>query len=442
LSKSPIIQHPKLKIQNSKFKIHLTYSFIFLALWFISVPSTAIAQDVTFVPSIDIRGEYDNNVLFSRVYKTKDFLTTVKPAFTWDYATELLDLKSNAAVDIFRYMDETDLDTENQNYGLDGKYQIAERLSLSGNCSYVKDTTLESELAQTGLLSPRQERKRYGGGGGFTYQISEISDVVVDYSHSKTDYEFESSMDNDFDSIALSFNHRLGNQLDMLTFRPYYSWYDGTRINNYILSVLSKQNLFNNNPVLSQVKVNNYGFSFGWFHPFSETFSITAFGGVRYTKNKYIYCERLFETFDDIFNLRFNKLDLTDSNWGGTADISLKKTGETYTTSLGYNRDLSYTSTGEPIDTDNIHFGVDKRLTERLGANLSGSLYFTKSQGTNNATNERYFSISPSLYYNLTEYHSLSLGYNYEQSLNKILVTDQKADRNRVWLALQFKFPL
>ena len=403
-----------MKIKNSTLKI-----IFFLAFLFVAVPVIATAQDIKFVPSIGLRGEYDDNVLFTRGYEKGDFITRVKPAFTLDYATELLKVTSNVAVDIFRYMDETDLDTENQDYKLDGKYQIAERWSLSGNCFYVKDTTLESELATTGLLSPRQERKRYGGGGGLTYQISEVSDAVVDYSHSKTVYEYENYTDYNADSIALSYNRRMGNQLDMLTFQPYYSWYDSTAS-----------------------KVDNYGLSIGWLHPFSETFSITAFAGARYTKTQYMYRVRLIETIDDYFTPRYTKVDEKDGSWGGTADIALKKTGETSSISIGYNRDLSYSSYGEPIDTDRIYFTGDKRLTQRLRASLAGSLYFNKSQGKYEDTDERYYSIAPSIGYNITVYHSLILGYNYEQSLDKTLVTDRRADRNRVWLALQFKFPL
>jgi outer membrane protein assembly factor BamA len=403
---------------NSTFNIQHS-TLLFLALLFVAVPVTAMAQDVTFIPSIDLRGEYDDNVLYTRTYETGDFITRVKPALKMDYATELLKVTSNVAVDIFRYMDETDLDTENQDYGLDGRYQITERWSLSGNCSYVKDTTLESELETTGLADIRQERKRYGGGGGLTYQISEVADAGVDYSHSKTVYEYELSTDYDLDSIALFYNRRLGNQLDMLTFQPYYSWYDSTAS-----------------------KVDNYGLSIGWLHPFSETFSITAFGGARYTKTKYMYQILSFEIIEGIIYPEYVKVDEKDGSWGATADIAMKKTGETYTTSIGYNRDLSYTSYGEPIDSDRIYFRGDKRLTERLRASLAGSLYFNKSQGESENRDERYYSISPSLGYNLTEYHSLRLGYDYQQSLNKILVTDRRADRNRVWLALQFKFPL
>lgn len=403
--------HSKFNIQNS--------TLLFLALLFFSIPARATAYDVKFIPSIDIRGEYDDNVLFSRAYETEDFLTRVKPAFTLDYVTELLDLKSKAAVDIFRYVDEDQLDTEYQDYGLEAKYQIAERLSLSANGSYVKDTTLESELATTGHLSPRQERKRYGGGGGFTYQLSELSDAGIDYSHSKTVYEYEGYTDYSSDSISLSYNRRLENQLDMLTLQPYYAWYDSTAS-----------------------KVDNYGLSLGWFHPFSETFSITAFAGARYTQTKYMYRIRIFETIEDYFDPRYAKVDEKDNSWGGTADISMKKTGETFSISLGYSRDLTYSSYGEPIDTDNIRFGAEKRLTERLRAYLSGGLYFTKSQGKYEDTDERYYSIAPSIGYFLTEYHSLRLGYNYEQSLDKIRLTDKRADRNRVWLTLQFTFPL
>ena len=61
---------------------------------------------------------------------------------------------------------------------------------------------------------------------GFSYMISEISDIRVNYSHNKTKYDWEGNVDYDVDSISLSFNSRFNNELDIFTIQPSYYRYD------------------------------------------------------------------------------------------------------------------------------------------------------------------------------------------------------------------------
>ena len=363
-----------------------------------------------------MRGEFDDNVYYTRAIEISDYLTRIRPAFTLDWETELLDIRSSFDVDIQRYADEDDLDTEDQHYNLDGSYQITERVSVNGNASYAEDTTLESELAETGLIgNTRQDRQRLIGGMGFSYNLSEISNITIDYSHNKTDYDWEGNVDYDMDSISLSFNSRFNNQLDVFTVQPYFYRYD------------SKAS-----------KVDNYGLSFGLQHPFSETLVLTAFAGVRYTKIKYSLVNPIY-----IFGFLtgFTQVDEQDSSWAGVADINLEKTGEVSSATVGYNHDLSYSSYGEPIERYRITCNADRKITERMTVRFTGNVTFTESEGEFNDRDSRYYGASPSLHYRITEQYSLMLGYRYSQSYEKNRATEPRADRNRVWLELRFRFP-
>ncbi len=369
---------------------------------FLAVPITVTAQDITLRPTINIRGEYDDNVYYTRAFETEEYLTRIKPAFTLDYVTELFDLQSSFDMDILRYADEENLDTEDQHYKIDVKYQVMERISVSGNGSYTKDTTLEAEIEELGLTdNSRQDRDRYTGGMGLTYKITELSDISVNYSHNKTKYDGPGNVDNDMDSISLSFNSRFNNQLNVLTVQPYYYRYD------------------------SEVsKIDNYGLSFGWQHPFDETLTLTAFAGARYTKTEYSLTVRR-----------------EDSSSSGVADIKLKKTGELYSAEVGYNQDLSYSSYGEPIEKSKIFLNADKSITERLKVKFAGSVSFTESDGKYNNRDTRYYSLRPSMSYKITKNHSLVLEYLYSQSYDKLRTSYPRADRNRVWLGIIFRFP-
>ena len=381
-------------------KVFLTFFSVCLISFFHCVTGVARAQDITLMPTLDIGGEYNDNATFTRTNKIDDFITTISPALTFDYATELLNLESTIAVDFLRYADERDLNTENQKYAFNGDYRITERWRVLGNFSYIEDTTLESELEETGFVNVRQDRKRYNAGGGMSYQVSELSDIGVNYAYMKTDYDFKGNVDYDSDAITLSYDRQLGNQLDVFTAQPYWLRLD-SRIN----------------------KADSYGLSFGWSHRFSETLSLKAFLGGRYTK---------IEPKDG---------RQSDETWGVVTDINLRKTGETTSASISYSRNIYNSAEGEPIEVNRFYCDVRRMVIGRLGVRFSGNLYFTKAEGKFSAEDRTYFELIPSLYYKLTESHSLQLAYSYSQEYDKTLTKDREAERNRVWISLNFRFP-
>jgi len=380
--------------------MHSKYYTVFIILVFFVTPfSAALAADVTLTPSLNLRGEYNDNIDFSRTNKQDDYIGTVSPGLTFGYATDRLDIGARAVVDVVRYMDQTNQDNERQNYGLDASYRISERLSIRANGSYVKDTTLDTELLETGLVERRSDRKHYGGGGGLSFQISEVTDIGIDYNYTKTDYDLIGYTDSDGHSVSLPFHYSFNNRLDVLTLRPYYRNTD------------SDEN-----------KVDSYGFSLGIAHTFTETFTGNVSAGTRYT-----------ETEDNTGK--------TDNDWGWAADASLTKSWQTASASLGYSRDLDYTAEGELVEVNRFSLSTSKMLTNKFSIRLAGSLYFTKSTGISRNRDTRYYTVAPSLNYMITENHSLALGYSYSNEHDKMLTNDQDRDRNMVWLTLNFNFP-
>lgn len=420
-------------IINSAAKIMRVRSWGISWLIILGWPAALPAADITFTPGLDIRAEYDDDVYYSRqrgVPDVEDGLIRITPAFTLDYETERLDLKTRAAMDILRYNDETNLDTEYHNYMLNGAYKLTERFDLLADASYIKDTTLESELWEKGLLTDiRQDRERTTGGGGVRYLVSELSNIEFHYTYSETEYESSQDADYRMHYISLSFNRLLRNQLDMLTIQPYYQTYDSDTAEysfpGYSYSYSSKS--------------DNYGLSIGWKHVVSETFSFTAFLGARYTetesKNKYSY-----------FYL-YGMSDTDDSSINGVADISLTKIGETYTANLGYNRDLSYSAEGEPINTDRVSLRFSRRMSERLRLGFRGSYHLTKSDDDSDRgsrdydRDSRYYTLTPFLRYQLTKHHFLGLSYSYSHSEDKEAWYNETIRRNRVWISLNLRWP-
>jgi opacity protein-like surface antigen len=362
-----------------------------------------VAKDVTIVPSITFAGVYDDNVYFTGTDEISDYLAIISPALTFDYASELFNLKANGIVDVLRYADESDLNTENQRYALDAGYQFMERWALSGNFSYIKDTTLDSELEETGIVNFRDDRESYNAGAGLSYQISELSDIGVSYTYEDMRYK-DSDLDDYYaSSISLPYNRKFNDGLDIFTVEPRY----------VRLSSDTSDDV-------------DYRLTLGWTHSPNETYRLRIFLGARYTVQDY-------KDGRD-----------TTSNWGGVADISLLKTAEIYSVLMGFNSDFfNEPSTGELNKLYRIYCNLTRRFTERLGAGVNATFSLAQPDDED-AFNDKdiwYFVVEPSLTYQLTENHSLQLSYSYQQEYDKNLEDDRRSDRNMVWLSLIFNFP-
>ncbi|OPY90132.1 MAG: hypothetical protein A4E72_00812 [Syntrophus sp. PtaU1.Bin208] len=371
--------------------------------------SQSRAAETTLTPSVGLRAEYDDNIDFEHNdIKRDDFVFTVSPGLRLDYKTERTYLGASAKVNVLRYADYTDEDKVNQYYGLNVSHRLFEKLSVQANAGYSRDTTQDTYLDETGLVTRKSTVHRYSGGAGLSYNLTEVSDLALNYSHSQTDYTNEYDEDTTNDSVSLTYSHAFLDRRFILSVTPYYGRYDS-----------------------DTSTVDNYGLSLGLSHRLWETLMINASVGARYSDTQYHLS-------------RYHAQDETDTNWNWTANISATRTWETASATIGYSRDMYYNSDGEPVNVDRFSARANKKFTDKFGANVSGTLYFTKSDNNENKANEedsRYYSISPSLYYTFTKDYRLDVGYTYANDYDKTVDRYETIDRNRFWIMLTFNFP-
>lgn len=370
---------------------------------FLSVPFMAVAKDVTVTPSITVAGAYDDNVTFTRTDEISDYLGIISPALKLDYASELFKMSGSGRVDFLRYAKEKDLDYERQFYKLNGDYRFAERWKFSGDFAYTQDTTLDSELEETGIVYEREDRERFNAGAGLSYQASELSTMGVNYDYSKRDYDEEGLADYDYSSIRFAYNRLFNDGIDTFTVAPRYtrgssdvSDFDGYRLN------------------------------FGWTHLPSEIYRLRVFLGARYTEQDYK------DGRDDT------------SNWGGVANINLQKKGEVYSALIGFTSDVYYRPDENELNqVYKIYCNLTRRITERFRGGVYSRVSLTQPDDPDAQNDEDiwYFVVTPSLTYRLTERHFLKLSYSYQQEYDKNVDDDRRRERNRVWLSLNFNFP-
>jgi hypothetical protein len=383
----------------------------------------ALGADITLVPSVRVQAEYDDNIVFARDtnFVESDYRGIVSPSFLFNYATQRLRLDASGTMDILRYLDTDELDDEFYYGRFNVQYQLTERFSLLGNLGYTEDATTRTELQETGTFFLRENRKRKTAGAGATYRVSETSEITGNYSYSDVNYE-RFSVDFKNHSAVISYNRQLSPR-DVFTIQPTYYHYD------------------------SDVStVDSPGLSFGWSHAFTELFSLRAFLGARYTKTEFEVAQVFFD-FDPIFGtitpivIESNE---TTTNWAGTADISVNKQGELYSLTFGFKQDLTYSSVGEPLNTSRFYGNFQRRMTERFSVGVDGSFYVNRPN-TNLSDyfdfDRRYFSLRPFLNYRLTENHFLEASYRYQNSYDDDVRDNKTADRNQIWIAVNFRFP-
>lgn len=380
--------------------MHTRHCFVFILLIVLIFQwKPAHTAEVTLNPSLNFRGEYNDNIDFSRSNRLDDYVGIISPGLTFGYATERGNVEAKAIVDVIRYYDYTERNYERQNYGLGVSYLLFERLSFKANGSYIKDITLDTQLEETGIVVKRSDRERYNAGGGFSYQMSELSAIGINYSYTEIDYKLPIYVDSRRHGGSLSYSYTFNNNLDVFRIGPYYRNIDS-----------------------DDQKTDIYGFGLGIDHKFTETFSADVNASARYSETE-------------------QTAGKSDSNWGWSAAITLNKSWQTASAHLGYSRYLNPTTEGDIIEVDRFFLTLNKMLTKRFRLSLGGSIYFTKSQEEPRTTDTRYYSVTPSLEYMITENLSLALAYNYSNQYDETLINDKDVDRNRVWLSLNFNYP-
>jgi hypothetical protein len=363
------------------------------------IPALSLGAEITVTPALDLRGEYNDNVLFTPTDAKSDYIGIVTPSLAIDYKTEKSLFQARATLEIYQYAQETELNTVNQYYDAKADFMATEHIRVRGNAAYIHDTTLDSELRETGIVTTLSLRSRALGGGGLSY-VGERSEIGVDYRYTKTDYQDPSLVDYVKQNAELTYSYKIGSPRDIVTIMPLFIQFD------------------------SDVStVNSYGVTLGWSHQFTETFMVSLSAGPVWS------------------DVEQKSPKMTDDVWDVLGEFSLRKKWETSSLTAGYRRELANDSIGETIMVNQFFLTAEMMLTSRFGVGARGDYYITKSISIFNNENQRYAEVSPYLKYNLTEEHFLQLQYSYSTQDDKTVPVNSTSDRNRVWLSLNFRFP-
>jgi hypothetical protein len=322
------------KKMSNKLRLVLTGCFLMI---FLVIPPGLGAKNLLIQPSLGVKGEYDDNVVFVPTEADDDFVFSISPGLEMTYASDLIGIQSDIIFDVLRYADNTDLDTVNQLYELNANYRFQPRWSISGLISYVKDTTLDSELLETGRVREREDRRRFDVDGGITYQLTEYSELGLNYHFKDVDYDSNLYVDYQRNSAAMSYSRKLKDEVNTVGAQLAYYYRD------------------------SDVSdLDEYTFLMSWEHLFSPQTLLYLSGGASYSEQD------------------FKDGSSTEKNWRPTGHSYLRWRGETSRFTFGYRRDIRTDTNGRAIDVDRLYYRVRYSLTQRWELELTGGLYYSR----------------------------------------------------------------
>jgi len=373
--------------------------------------SSVQGAESKLIPQISIKETYNDNINFSTSKEKDDLIFNITPLIRWNYQTEKSGTTASAEANILKYSKEKNLDKVNHKYNLTHDFRATELFGLNLNGSLIKDTTLESEMDQTGLVLKRSDRDYYNLTPGISLYLTEKTSLNLNLGYSKAEYEDPRYSDYDIYDGTLELVHTLSEEGATVFAQGGYTHSDYETSN-----------------------VDNYSLYLGLTYPFTERLKLTAWGGARYTESEYKAMELEPVYLSGTF-IGYRLVTRTESarNVGWITYLALTRAFTHGSGSVSINRDITSSGYGETIERDRATLSIDYSLAEFITGRFSGSWSRSRSESRYKDTDEQLYNLRPSLSWQIMEHGKAELSYQY--SMIEYMNTDTNAERNTIFLS-------
>jgi hypothetical protein len=384
-----------------------------IVLFFLFEPAHLFGAEKMITTSLSAGQMYDDNIYLYSTGKRNDFISIIRASGALDYKTERTTIKGEVNINIRRYIKEDELSTVDQIYSLDANFLSSERLRLGMTGKYTKDTTLETELTETGVALVRNERKNYFLSPSATYNLSERDTLSFSPFYTNTNYESDTYSDYWVSGATADYHHLLKEARLTLIARAGYNYIKiEPREYEYGFFKISSESYYHTCQL--------YG---GINYLFSETLTLNLLLGVRYTDSTMTEKIYLFGIYP------LGKTKESDEALGWVGDISLSKTLQKGSVTVGATRELSPSGLGELLEKNRVYVRYINNFTERLRGELDASYY--RGKGLGRIKTYHTWHIIPTLHYNIKKYLTVDLNYSYTSYKG-----NAHSERNTVFLGI------
>jgi len=371
-------------------------------------------------PTIQFQVGYNDNIRLSIDDEASSAEATLSPSAIFSVETPTSGTSGNLRFDFRRFEDDSNLDDNNVRFITDS-YHRMERSELGLDLDFIKDTTLDSQLENTGLVLGRVTRHRVNVGPSWTYNFDERTQARFGYSYN--DVRYNNTGETGY--VNYHINSGQASLQRVLNERT-------------VASITLSHNQTSND---NQVDSKNTNLQAGGSYQFSETLSASLFAGVRRTQADFSQSSLIPIFVGDII-IGFIPLteDVSRSDWGNTFSGSLTKDFLRGQTSLSASRDISNDINGIPVEVTRLRWNNLYRFSETLSGNLN--LEFYKSETNNNARNNLnrdYYQIEPRFNWDFEQFWRISGSYRYRKQTYDN--TSDDATQNAAYLTLIYQWP-
>lgn len=385
---------------------------------------TAQAAEWSMESSVALRTEYDDNIQLTAGPHPTVWGILLAPEIKFSGATERLNVTGGVRASFNRYFGESGLDDIDHSLTLRSSY-TAERDLFGLNIDSVRDSTLVSELLETGIVQARRERNRLSANPSWRHYLTESMALTTSYGYTDVRYAdtHNTSLIDYRDqqaTVGLQWNP---NERDLLTVTGHYDWYE-------------------TNPKTFEAKT--YGLQARYDHAFSETLRGALALGARNTQSTQS-AEALFCSGPILFGLCFGTLSpitlvANDTSTGYTFLATIDRKFETALLSGKLSREINPTGVGALVQTDRLGVTWQQQLSPTVNFFVDTSIYDSRYVGKFVVgSNSRYYRIEPRITWKMTDNWTLLGGYSYAHVQYEHHTASASA--NTVYLLVSYTWP-
>lgn len=387
-------------------------------------PLSIQAAEWSAEPRISLRSGYNDNVRLTTADHDSVWETALTPAVKFGVAKENQGLFGNAFASIRRFSGGSGSESSNildrEDYHLQtNAYQNTQRDSLKANLNYTRDSTLDSELDETGqVIENRATRERLTLGPSWTRTLNEQTQLTLDYQYTTVSYTDAPKVTDlvgyDYDVFSSSLVRQFSPRIQGTLSASYSSYEPDTGFNSETINIQA-----------------------GLSRNFSETLVASFLAGRRETTS-----DTLTGTGFVIGGIPVptgTTKDELDTS-GSVYSASISKILETGSISASLSRAASPSSDGELLETTQLILSGEHKFTETLRSTLR--VQYSKNETIVNSigretdqTDETFFRVMPKVSWRWRREWELAGEYEYAENEDRFSNT---ATRNAFYLTLSY----
>ena len=345
--------------------------------------SSVWAAEWALLPSIGVKGVYNDNLVLTPLPHKATYGYWVSPAADFSGKTERLEVSSRIAADFVSYYGGRETQFTNVFLPLTLRYKTEKDL-LGFSGGFTRDNTLMNELLSTGLVLRFTQRNQWIANPSWSRSITEKLSIQSNFQLNDTTYE---------DGLSLGLvDYQLfggsGGLLYQLTEQDQIQL-TGSYVN------------FHTTNAPAAFRADFPGVNLTLTRAFTETLTGTVQGGPRFVSST--------------TQIVGDNVSAQNTVW--LFGASLTKKFESTSIQVSVDRDIVPSGFGLLIQRDRAGLTMSHDLTETLAASFNGSGYLVSgvteiAQG-GTLPESRYFYLTPKIAWKFSEWWKMELSYTY-----------------------------